>query len=115
MPTYDYVCDACGHTFEKFQSMTARSVRVCPRCGKSKARRLIGAGAGVIFKGSGFYQTDYRSESYRQAAKKDQPSSEAPAGSKDKASGSDGPKDKAGGGSDGSKSDAAASGKTSDS
>ena len=104
MPTYDYVCSACGHTFEKFQSMTARPVRVCPRCGKRKARRLIGTGAGVIFKGSGFYQTDYRSESYRQAAKKDQPSSEAPAGSKDKA-----------GGSDGSKSDSAASSKTSDS
>jgi len=55
--------------FELFQSMTARPVRKCPRCGKAKARRLIGTGAGIIFKGSGFYQTDYRSESYKKAAK----------------------------------------------
>ena len=71
MPTYDYECDACGHTFEKFQSMSAPLIKKCPQCGKQKVRRLIGTGAGVIFKGSGFYQTDYRSESYRQAAKKD--------------------------------------------
>jgi putative FmdB family regulatory protein len=60
MPTYDYQCDACGHEFEKFQSITARPTRKCPACGKNKARRLIGIGAGVIFKGSGFYQTDYK-------------------------------------------------------
>ena len=71
MPTYDYECDACGHKFEKFQSITARPVRACPACGKRKVRRLIGMGAGVIFKGSGFYQTDYRSESYKKAAEKD--------------------------------------------
>lgn len=71
MPTYDYECDACGHSFEKFQSMSAPLIKKCPQCGKQKVRRLIGTGAGVIFKGSGFYQTDYRSESYRQAAKKD--------------------------------------------
>ena len=71
MPTYDYECSACGHRFEKFQSITARSIRKCPACGRSKVRRLIGAGAGVIFRGSGFYQTDYRSASYRKAAEKD--------------------------------------------
>ena len=60
MPTYDYQCDACGHRFEKFQSITARPVRKCPQCGKNRVRRLIGTGAGVIFKGSGFYITDYK-------------------------------------------------------
>mgnify|MGYP006308984777 CR=1 FL=1 len=69
MPTYDYECEACGHTFEKFQSITAPAVKKCPRCKKLKVRRLIGTGAGIIFKGSGFYQTDYRSDSYRKAAK----------------------------------------------
>ena len=75
MPTYDYECKACGHTFEKFQSITASAVRKCPECGKLKVKRLIGTGAGVIFKGSGFYQTDYRSSSYQSDAKKDTPSS----------------------------------------
>jgi putative FmdB family regulatory protein len=74
MPTYDYECEACGHEFEKFQSMTAPAIRKCPECGKLKVRRLIGTGAGVIFKGSGFYQTDYRSDSYKKAAQKDKPS-----------------------------------------
>jgi len=69
MPTYDYKCDACGHAFERFQSITAAPIRKCPDCGRSKARRLIGTGAGLIFKGSGFYITDYRSESYKSAAK----------------------------------------------
>ena len=59
MPTYDYECKSCGHTFEKFQSITARPLRKCPRCG-APVRRLIGTGAGVIFKGSGFYETDYK-------------------------------------------------------
>lgn len=63
MPTYDYTCDACGHGWEEFQSMSAKPVQVCPECGKKKARRLIGAGAGLIFKGSGFYVTDYRKPS----------------------------------------------------
>ncbi|MDP6546759.1 MAG: zinc ribbon domain-containing protein [Phycisphaerae bacterium] len=71
MPTYEYRCGACAHSFELFQSIKARSVRKCPQCGKLKVKRLIGIGAGVIFKGSGFYQTDYRSESYRKAAEKD--------------------------------------------
>ena len=71
MPTYEYECEGCGHSFERFQSMTARPVRTCPECGERKVRRLIGAGAGLIFKGSGFYTTDYRSEGYKQAAKKE--------------------------------------------
>ncbi len=73
MPTYDYECKACGHHFEKFQSITAGPSRKCPECGKLKAKRLLGTGAGIIFKGSGFYQTDYRSESYRKEAEADKP------------------------------------------
>jgi putative FmdB family regulatory protein len=69
MPTYDYKCDACGRQFERFQSITASPLRKCPTCGKLKLRRLIGPGAGLIFKGSGFYITDYRSEGYKSAAK----------------------------------------------
>jgi putative FmdB family regulatory protein len=65
MPTYEYVCENCGHGFEQMQSITAGPLRKCPKCGKSKLKRLIGAGAGVIFKGSGFYATDYRSEGYK--------------------------------------------------
>ena len=72
MPTYDYLCDNCGHKFEKFQSITARPLRKCPECGKKQLKRLIGAGAGIIFKGSGFYETDYRSESYKEAKKKEE-------------------------------------------
>ena len=68
MPTYDYVCRACGHAFELFQSMNDPVKRKCPKCGASRLERLIGTGAGVIFKGSGFYATDYRSEKYRKAA-----------------------------------------------
>lgn len=68
MPTYDYVCDECEHAFELFQQMKARVRRKCPECGKPRLRRLVGTGAGVIFKGSGFYQTDYRSDSYTKAA-----------------------------------------------
>ncbi len=74
MPTYDYECEICGEKFEKFQSITAPAIRKCPSCGKLAVRRLIGTGAGVIFKGSGFYQTDYRSESYRKAAASDKSS-----------------------------------------
>lgn len=81
MPTYDYVCDACGHQFELFQSITAGKKRKCPQCGKNKLRRLFGTGAAIVFKGSGFYKTDYRSESYKKAAAADKPKS-----SKDKSS-----------------------------
>jgi putative FmdB family regulatory protein len=71
MPTYDYACEKCGHQFDEFQSITAKPLRKCPECGKMGLKRLIGAGAGIIFKGSGFYQTDYRSDSYKNAATKD--------------------------------------------
>ena len=79
MPTYEYECEACSHTFEEFQSITAKAIRKCPQCGKNKLRRLIGAGGGLIFKGSGFYQTDYRSESYKKGASSDIPSSSSAA------------------------------------
>lgn len=71
MPTYEYRCAACEHEFEEFQSITAAPLKKCPACRKSKLQRLIGTGAGVIFKGSGFYETDYRSDSYKKAAEKD--------------------------------------------
>lgn len=80
MPTYDYKCDACGHTFELFQSMKDSAKRTCPKCGKKKLQRLIGIGAAVMFKGSGFYETDYRSESYKKSAEADKPAT-APAAS----------------------------------
>jgi putative FmdB family regulatory protein len=88
MPTYEYVCEKCGHQFEKFQPISAKPLAVCPedlcglkRWGKGKVKRVIGAGAGLIFKGSGFYITDYRSEKYKEAAKKETAptSSSAPA------------------------------------
>src|SRR5688500_7961300 len=69
MPTYEYQCDACGHKFEKFQSIKADPIRACPQCRKNKVRRLISTGAGLIFKGSGFYITDYRSDAYKEKAK----------------------------------------------
>jgi putative FmdB family regulatory protein len=78
MPTYEYICDKCGHQFEKFQSISAKALEVCPKelCsqkkwGKGPVKRAISGGAGLIFKGSGFYITDYRSEKYKEAAKKD--------------------------------------------
>lgn len=70
MPTYAYKCDNCEHEFELFQSITAKSLRKCPECTRFKLRRLIGTGAGIIFRGSGFYETDYRSESYKQGEEK---------------------------------------------
>ena len=78
MPTYEYICEKCDHQFDLFQSIKDEPLKTCPRekCGmkkwgKGKVRRAIGAGAGLIFKGSGFYITDYRSESYKEAAKKE--------------------------------------------
>jgi len=70
MPTYEYECQKCGHRFEEFQSMTAKPLVRCPKC-RGKLKRLIGAGAGLLFKGSGFYSTDYRSSSYREKKKGD--------------------------------------------
>jgi len=76
MPTYDYRCKACDAELEIFQSMKDRPKKKCPECGKNALERLIGMGAGVIFKGGGFYETDYRSESYKKAAEADKPKSE---------------------------------------
>ncbi|MEY3143691.1 MAG: hypothetical protein RLY21_2184 [Planctomycetota bacterium] len=68
MPTYEYICRACGHEFEEFQSIKADPIAVCPKCRKKKVERKIGIGGAVIFKGGGFYETDYRSESYKSGA-----------------------------------------------
>ena len=68
MPTYEYECNSCQHRFELFQSITASPKRKCPECGRRTLRRLIGPGAAIVFKGSGFYKTDYRSESYKNGA-----------------------------------------------
>ena len=65
MPTYEYLCGACDHRLELFQSMTERPKKKCPACGKLQLQRQIGTGGGILFKGSGFYQTDYRSSSYK--------------------------------------------------
>lgn len=89
MPTYDYRCDACEHLFEEFQLFSEKPLKKCPKCGKNKLQRLIGTGAAVIFKGSGFYQTDYRSESYKSAAKADEAKS-APAADSSASNGSAG-------------------------
>ena len=69
MPTYEYECGACGHRFDEWQSFTAEPLKNCPKCGQPTLRRLFGTGAAVLFKGSGFYETDYRSEAYKSAAK----------------------------------------------
>ncbi|MGR3320100.1 MAG: FmdB family zinc ribbon protein [Candidatus Anammoxibacter sp.] len=81
MPTYDYECTSCAHTFELFQQITEKPKKTCPECGKRKVQRLIGAGAAVIFKGSGFYQTDYRSKDYKSKMEADKKASDT---SKDK-------------------------------
>nr|MCU0978743.1 zinc ribbon domain-containing protein [Pirellulaceae bacterium] len=77
MPTYDYECGSCEHAFELFQSITEPVKKKCPRCGRKSLRRLFGTGAALIFKGSGFYQTDYRSESYRKGAEADKKSADS--------------------------------------
>ena len=93
MPTYEYVCEKCEHKFDHFQSIKDEPIKVCPqeKCGmkkwgKGKVRRAIGAGAGLIFKGSGFYITDYRSENYKQAAKKESGGGESKSGGESKPS-----------------------------
>jgi putative FmdB family regulatory protein len=87
MPTYEYLCEKCGREFEVFQAISANPLRICPedRCprkkwGRGRVKRKIGAGAGLLFKGSGFYVTDYRSEGYKQAAKKDSPAAKPSGG-----------------------------------
>lgn len=82
MPTYDYECDACGHKLEIFQSITAEPLTKCPECKKKKLRRLLGTGAALMFKGSGFYTTDYRSEGYKKRAEADKKSTEGGGDSK---------------------------------
>jgi putative FmdB family regulatory protein len=82
MPTYEYTCDHCGHHFELFQQMTDPVKRKCPECGRRALRRLVGPGAGVLFRGNGFYQTDYRSDSYRKAAEAEKKSAESGDGKK---------------------------------
>ncbi len=94
MPTYQYRCPHCGHEFEEFQSITDDPIDTCPKCG-NRPQRLISGGAGLLFKGSGFYITDHRSESYKSAAAKEKSSGDA--------SGSSKSSDKSGGDSSGSK------------
>ncbi|MBI4178386.1 zinc ribbon domain-containing protein [bacterium] len=77
MPTYEYECGDCGHGWELFQQITAGPVRKCPKCKKPKARRLLSSGGGIIFKGSGFHTTDYRSSTYKKAAAADKPSGDS--------------------------------------
>jgi putative FmdB family regulatory protein len=71
MPTYAYQCDACQHEFDEFQSIKDDPLKTCPQCKEDRLRRLFGTGAALLFKGSGFYSTDYRSEAYKAAAKAD--------------------------------------------
>src|ERR1700716_3597915 len=94
MPTYEYVCQKCDHHFEMVQSMSESALKTCPKelCGmkkwgKGKVKRVIGAGAGLIFKGSGFYITDYRSENYKAGAKKDAPATASKSSGESKSSG----------------------------
>jgi putative FmdB family regulatory protein len=86
MPTYDYQCDSCGHEFEAFESIMADPRTECPECKQLRLRRKIGPGAAILFKGSGFYQTDYRSESYKKAAKAESPATESKTAASDGAS-----------------------------
>ncbi len=81
MPTYDYECRSCGHELEVFHAMSADPLTDCPSCGESALKRKIGLGAGLIFKGSGFYQTDYRSDSYKKGANADSGSPDTSSGS----------------------------------
>ncbi len=98
MPTYEYACGSCDHKLEVFQSITAKPLKKCPECGRRTLKRLIGAGASIIFKGSGFYQTDYRSESYKKAAKADADASSGKPSEKEskKSAGSDAKEGKSG-------------------
>ncbi|HMO93625.1 MAG TPA: zinc ribbon domain-containing protein [Pirellulaceae bacterium] len=90
MPTYDYQCDGCQHSFEHFQGINDKPLKKCPECGKSKLRRLFGTGAAIVFKGSGFYKTDYRSESYKKGAESANASSDTAKSSQNSAAGCSG-------------------------
>jgi putative FmdB family regulatory protein len=96
MPTYEYVCSKCGLEFEKFQSMSEKPLTLCPeklcalkKWGRGKVKKKIGAGAGLIFKGSGFYITDYRSEKYKEAAKKESTAASSPSAASKPSSGAE--------------------------
>lgn len=91
MPTYEYACKSCEHSFEEFQSIKAPALKKCPACGRNALERLVGTGAALIFKGSGFYQTDYRSESYKKAAEADSKAAAPAADAKPSANGDAGP------------------------
>jgi putative FmdB family regulatory protein len=82
MPTYEYHCDACGNHFDEFQGINEAALKKCPKCKKQKLRRIFGAGAAIIFKGSGFYETDYRSDAYKASAKADKEKSGGDGGDK---------------------------------
>jgi len=88
MPTYDYLCEACGHELEIFHGINDEPETKCPECKKKKLKRQFGTGAAIVFKGSGFYQTDYRSDSYKKGAKADAKSSDSGSGG-EKSSGGD--------------------------
>ncbi len=77
MPTYEYACRACGHEFEKFQSMKDEPIKACPKCKKRQAKRCIGSGAGLIFKGSGFYETDYKQAGRKKTTESSETKSES--------------------------------------
>lgn len=85
MPTYDYECDSCGHSMELFQNISESPLRKCPACKRLKLRRLFGTGVAIVFKGSGFYQTDYRTESYKKGAEADRKATESSSGDADSA------------------------------
>ncbi len=94
MPTYDYRCGECGHELEIFQSFSESPKRKCPECGRLKLKRVIGTGAGIIFKGSGFYETDYRSDSYKKGAAAEKKNSEASKSSESPSKSKDGKDEK---------------------
>ena len=99
MPTYEYRCHACDNKWEEFQSIKAEPTKKCPKCKKAKAERIISAGGGILFKGTGFYQTDYRSESYKKGADAAKKASEGSSGSSDSGKSSGGDSAKSSGGS----------------
>ena len=99
MPTYEYRCHACDNKWEEFQSIKAEPTKKCPKCKKAKAERIISAGGGILFKGTGFYQTDYRSESYKKGADAAKKASEGSSGSSDSGKSSSSESGKSSGGS----------------
>ncbi|OQY27745.1 MAG: hypothetical protein B6244_09560 [Candidatus Cloacimonetes bacterium 4572_55] len=94
MPTYEYHCEACGYRFEKFQSMTEEPISVCPKCHIENVERLISGGGGLIFKGSGFYTTDYRGKKYKKQAQAEKPKSSVDSSSSSKSDDKKKPKNK---------------------